>query len=160
MEDGLRLDVEQSGLEALEGVNHLAHGLGEAAASLGTVVSQQRCYELLDDIDGAIGAYAHRAEMASLEALGEQPFCLHRNIDRLLGDKAFFVGVEQSMIDQLPELVERQAGAARQFLEADSHGLFAVGHLPSAVGPLPVLTSLPHGQLGLDHLQREVLVTL
>ena len=56
MEDGLCLDVEQSGLETLEGVNHLAHGLGEAAAAFGTVVTQQRRHELLDHVDGAIGA--------------------------------------------------------------------------------------------------------
>ena len=60
MKDGLRLDIEQSGLEALQGVHDLAHGLGEAPSALGAVISQQRGNQLLEHVDGAIGADAHR----------------------------------------------------------------------------------------------------
>ena len=92
MQDGLRLDIEQSGLETLQGVHHLGHGVGEAAAALGTVVSLQRCHQLLQNVHGPIGSYAHRTEVARLESLGEQPIRLHRHVDRLVGDQALLVG--------------------------------------------------------------------
>ena len=97
---------------------------------------------------------------ACLETLGEQPLRLHSHIDRLVGDLALLIRVEQAVIDQLSELIQGQSGASCQLVEPYPDRPLAVCRLPSPIWTLAVLAPLPHGQLRLDDLEREVLVTL